>query len=372
MVAPVTGPTLKTTDTGDFFDFQEYRRQARPYTLALPYRRRVATLSRSRPGFGQSASYVASWDPESLVDMVPLHSVAYERLKGLITSRAEVLVNVIEANKSIEMIRQRAMQMYKFVRHLRRGDFQGAGQALAMPKPPKGATTKRALASNYLEYHFGWTPLVTDIYNAVDHLQNPLKQVFVRGTAKQDKVRGPHSLTVKSNYVDGSYTVRDYLYEAYWVGEAVASMGTGIKVHNPNLFLANSLGLVNPLTVAWEVIPFSFVVDWFVNVQQFLSQGTDWMGLTLVEPWTTYRYKGTFVERVEVDRYWDQWFYPPGQSSYFIRHESPIRDSMGGTFVTTRRSLGINGPDLHIRPLKLWGWRRAAAAVSLLVTNLGR
>jgi hypothetical protein len=33
---------------------------------------------------------------------------------------------------------------------------------------------------------------------------------------------------------------------------------------------ANRLGLTDPVSLLWEVIPYSFVIDWFVNVGDFL------------------------------------------------------------------------------------------------------
>jgi hypothetical protein len=47
------------------------------------------------------------------------------------------------------------------------------------------------------------------------------------------------------------------------------------------------MGVVNPLSIAWEVIPFSFVVDWFIPVGQVLEACTATMGLSFVDSWTS-------------------------------------------------------------------------------------
>jgi len=52
-------------------------------------------------------------------------------------------------------------------------------------------------------------------------------------------------------------------------------------VDNPNLWLANRLGLINPATVIWDLIPWSFVVNMFVNVNQMVSSVTDEVGLNI-------------------------------------------------------------------------------------------
>ena len=46
---------------------------------------------------------------------------------------------------------------------------------------------------------------------------------------------------------------------------------------------AAQFGLTNPLLVAWEVVPFSFVVDWFLPVGDYLEGLTSLHGLKLSE-----------------------------------------------------------------------------------------
>lgn len=42
-------------------------------------------------------------------------------------------------------------------------------------------------------------------------------------------------------------------------------------VRNSSVKSLVQLGLTNPAEVAWEVVPFSFVIDWFIPVGNFLS-----------------------------------------------------------------------------------------------------
>jgi len=61
------------------------------------------------------------------------------------------------------------------------------------------------------------------------------------------------------------------------------------KVDNPTLARLNSLGLINPLTVAWERMPWSFVVDWFIPVSTFLQALSATIGLDFFTGSVTYR-----------------------------------------------------------------------------------
>lgn len=66
-----------------------------------------------------------------------------------------------------------------------------------------------------------------------------------------------------------------------------------VTVNNPNAHLANQLGLLNPIQWINEAIPLSFVVDWFSNLSQVISQLTDFVGLDVIKPITTRRFTGT-------------------------------------------------------------------------------
>jgi hypothetical protein len=63
--------------------------------------------------------------------------------------------------------------------------------------------------------------------------------------------------------------------------------GAEVFVSNPNTALANQMGFINPAAVAWELVPFSFLVDWFLPVGDFLNSFTDLLGHSVHYPYTT-------------------------------------------------------------------------------------
>jgi hypothetical protein len=67
------------------------------------------------------------------------------------------------------------------------------------------------------------------------------------------------------------------------VGQARTSYSTKVTIDNPNLWLLNRMGLINPLTVAWDLVPWSFVVNMFVNVNSLLNSVTDTVGLNVTD-----------------------------------------------------------------------------------------
>jgi hypothetical protein len=62
------------------------------------------------------------------------------------------------------------------------------------------------------------------------------------------------------------------------------------KMDNPLLAQAANLGLTNPAALAWELVPFSFVADWFVPVGDYLNcldaaLGYSFLGGSKTERW---------------------------------------------------------------------------------------
>jgi hypothetical protein len=66
----------------------------------------------------------------------------------------------------------------------------------------------------------------------------------------------------------------------------------GLYFSVPNDFKVQDFTSLNPLAIAWELVPFSFVVDWFVGVGSYLDS------------WENhYRFKGAFQGGYRTDSY---------------------------------------------------------------------
>lgn len=131
---------------------------------------------------------------------------------------------------------------------------------------PTGRTVVKTAANGWLLYSYGVKPLAEDIYNGMDVLQRPLPSRKFRGSGSGNAT---NSYTVPGDSsVSESYSVR-------------VSYSAEVSVENPNLWLANKMGLINPAQWALEAIPFSFVVDWFSNLSDVVNSMTDLAGLNV-------------------------------------------------------------------------------------------
>jgi len=120
---------------------------------------------------------------------------------------------------------------------------------------------------------------------------------------------------------------------------------------SPNALLLSQLGLVNPASLAWELVPFSFVVDWFANVGDFLASFTDTVGCTLSNTAvTTTRENGQMTQ-------FNGYYGTTWKASYKSMNRVIYLGSPPG-------------PTLKLRPFKGLSISRGLTSVSLLLQNL--
>lgn len=274
-------------------------KQPAPYNKVAYYDRHV-TRGRGSSSDGSNDSW--TWNI-NLTDNSSIKARAQQRalnkLKSNAYDSADIFVGLIEARDSFDMIAKRTGQLYQFTKAVKRFDFASAATILNMKRRPKGLKPNaKSAASNWLEYWLGWAPLVGDIGNAISVLQSPYKTLAVKSSGSDST-----SLNVRTRIgsLPGDVSSSTEVYT--W--NVRCHMAMEYFVSNPNLHLANQLGFVNPYTVAWELVPMSFVVDWFANVGDFLGQWTMFAGLTSVSQRTTYlhKQKKTYDYRFDSPKY---------------------------------------------------------------------
>lgn len=275
---------------------------------------------------------------------------ALSKLKDEVYSKTSQLAATwAERKQSVDMIADRANQMRRAWRALRTGNFRRFKRELGLaPKRGENRWTRPTDAAKiWLEYWFGWSPLISDIYNAVDILQSqgPKVKAFGRAT-----VRCPYQQLGRSSPTsqwDWQFDMPDWRFRTLVQAE--------VQVTNKNLFRADQLGLINPASVAWELIPFSFLVDWFIPVSDFLEEFTAYAGLSLTNTFTTRSRFGTGSQWVH------RWVAPnigPSQ-----------RTDSNAIYV--ERSLGLPTKSWpNPKAFKGFSVTRGATAISLLVTVL--
>lgn len=129
--------------------------------------------------------------------------------------------------------------------------------------------TVKTAASDVLEYEFGWVPLVSEIYALSAHaFALAIPPIKVTGRSSE---RFSETL-----FQGGSPSYQDIVE-----GRRSCCVDAFVSIENPNLWLADRLGVINPAVVAWDAVPWSFVVNFFSNTNAYMSQFTNLIGLRI-------------------------------------------------------------------------------------------
>lgn len=182
--------------------------------------------------------------------------------------------SVAQMGEAMGMIGDRLMQMAKAYTHLRRGRFRPFLRTLGIGAKRKHRNWVRNAPSQasglWLEYSFGWRPLCKDVNDARTVLSKELPTRRYYGHGSENR-----------SYAYTGYNPISVQYRCR------VNNGATVVVDNPNLYLASQLGLANPAAVLWAVIPFSFMVDWALDISAFLESYTDFLGCSVSLPFTS-------------------------------------------------------------------------------------
>lgn len=276
-------------------------------------------------------------------EVISLQNLSYSRLQSGI-KRASLGVTVAEGREALTLMAQRAGQLYRSFKSLKRGRFGDFVKELKVRPLRKHERTKwtkpKHAASIWLEYWFGWAPLVGDIDACVDVLTSAPPPLILTGSATQE-IKG-------SRVTTGGGQLR----VSQWNGKAVVKQHVRVRIENPNALLRQQTGLTNAAEIAWAVVPFSFLVDWFGNVGDVLRAHTDFAGLVVEEAYTTAHCK----IRAAQSQAWSA-------GTPYYRKWSGMNQQ-----VCTIRLLRTIGPTLQFKLPPGLSVTRAATAISLLVS----
>ena len=226
----------------------------------------------------QAVNYLVSPYPTSSeMDYELPERLSSNELRNLIADqKADMLTNILEYKQTSKMfceasqllskqLSEYAKDVQKTIRRYNRVGWGIPGSALT-----------RRLANLHLAYVFGVRPLVADITGAFEVLvESDPRRVFrnrkITGAPKLQQVRdwyGDYGYIINARTVVVRHYTARYKYIVY--GE----MGPATDWHQ-----YAQLGL-NPIATAWELVPWSFAIDRFIQIGDALTSMSALMGLT--------------------------------------------------------------------------------------------
>jgi hypothetical protein len=187
---------------------------------------------------------------------------------------------------------------------------------------------KKVLADTYLEFHFGWQPLVADVSQAIADIGRfRFPAVPVRGRAKS--TYSSTATTVAGGYEAPITHTHSYVETSTYETRFKGMLRPRNLGSDGRLSLAQSLQLTPDkwLPTAWDLLPYSWMSDYFINIGEIISGLSAAMSIDLA--W------GVNTTRHHVDRSYnevkmpDPYIQEPGYD--MIYH---VNSAYGGTCQT--------------------------------------
>jgi len=251
-------------------------------------------------------------------------------------------------NQTLDLIADRTKKIAKSIAYLRKGNLAKSLEAVTghRRQSSKGKTAGQLM----LEIQYGWRPLINDVYEGATWLAAKLQKPMVHRVSRRLQRVVPLATD------NGTAAGRLFSKAELKVSKQIIGYLTEGKADT-------SLNLYSPATLAWELLPWSFVIDWFIPIGEYLdSRGA------------ASQLNGTFVQTEFRDVICSGWRPSPNGNVYSIFKS--FLDLTGGNpyireFTMTRSiSTSLDVPKPSFKGLsKAASWEHCANAVALLLSS---
>lgn len=295
----------------------------------------------------------------------------YGKLRDTVTGpKGELLTSAVEWKTSLDMISGRSAQILAAFQAVRKLKLKKAAKILNISTPSKvksfeGRVKGKGLSVTqiWLEYWMGWAPLCGDIAHAIETLTDKPNFHPVHFS-----VSVPQHSTVETR----SYTVIDSELGAFALHKEVGEKRQFFSVYgdfviiNHNYRIADQLGFTNPALTLWQILPFSFMIDWFANVGTVLGSLTDFAGVEFSNTGQSMKAESSF--KAEIVEYAIQ-YYAEYPNQWPLARRLYLKNKLHAECHCSekRRTPGpLPTPRLNVLMLDKLSLTRAATTVSLL------
>lgn len=223
------------------------------------------------PVFNRNGIEIPSW---------LINAVEIDAKISLKQQKVNYTVELAQAGEAFRMISKNLQTLFFAYKYAKQGQWGHAAHELGVGHAfqRKGLLKQSAkdLSNRWLELQYGWLPLLHDIRDGYEDVRDG----FVR-KSQGIFVRKVKTIPVREEFEEVLYSSIPPVRGTY---KSTGTQGCRVRLDytldNENLANAAKVGLTNPAELAWELIPFSFVLDWIVPVGDFISSLDADQGLT--------------------------------------------------------------------------------------------
>lgn len=260
---------------------------------------------------------ILSYKPDRAISLeeVGLGKALRLGMKSPYRGAIQLLTFLGELPESVRMFITLTTGIIRSCRKLKHGNINGAYQEilkmLSVTRKKSQLTDIAAASVNAsLLFKFGISPLVGELQT--------LYEFFLKGDFDLTDLDGSKRITRRFRFPDEKYPFEsefDHVVElelapgniAYktsafkLTGETTLCSGYDILIKDQKRFLVEAFGLNNPIGTLWELFPYSFVIDWFVDIGSFIEKhlAVDLNSFSIDDPYVTTVTRGTFSETLK-------------------------------------------------------------------------
>lgn len=245
-----------------------------PYTRTVNTRRFGTIEYRSFNSSGVPSTWVTGTHPGLITPHRPADLERFSpsdkaRLRIAVTekflnTRMELGVEMAEFPKTVRFVGDAASSIYRTFRSFRRGNWRAVADDLGLVGRDKSRFSDPSLplARRWLEYKYALSPIMYSVQDACEVMSNGLGNWYFTASSRMGK---------KGNGETFELSAPNGMKFKRTVHSRGLSCALTFDVTSEKMRTFSQLGLANPLSIAWELVPFSFVADWFIPIGGWLS-----------------------------------------------------------------------------------------------------
>lgn len=205
-----------------------------------------------------------------------LNRLHTECLAKLGDGKINIGIATAEVRKTASSLAKVAGEGIRFLRAIKTANVKGLKRYI---KNLDESKVQKKLADRWLEYNYAFKPLAADIAAAVDIHNNGI----IDNNLNSKSIQATRGTQYDLRTLTGVGTT------ARLEENATIRMQVKIRasINNAEINAMKVLGLTNPNLIRWELVPFSFVLDWLVPVGTFLQALNAPMGITFESGYTS-------------------------------------------------------------------------------------
>jgi len=228
----------------------------------------------------------ALWDETADLRELLDQKVVGKIYKKLLNQKVDLATAIAEGAQAYKMLVDLSTRLAQFLIAVKNLNLNQSVNALQPILKDLLPLTRKKLANDFLAYRYGISPLIGDIQGSADAL------VEYFASLPRSVAKGRNT----SHHEEYSYDSIDGILLSYYTDTQLEiSYKVSFEIPLVESRLVEELGFTNPANVIWELVPFSFVYDWFLPIGNYLKLVSAADNLTL-----KYCERTTFINQFRV------------------------------------------------------------------------